>query len=48
LGGWVVFGDAPGAFEIVGSLIVMAALVGVVRSAIVVDEIDVEALEPSV
>jgi drug/metabolite transporter (DMT)-like permease len=47
LGGWIVFGDAPGAFEIVGSLIVLGALVGLVRSA-VVDEVDDEALEPSV
>jgi drug/metabolite transporter (DMT)-like permease len=47
LGGWIAFGDAPGAFEIVGSVIVMGALVGVVRSS-VVDEIDEETLEPSV
>jgi drug/metabolite transporter (DMT)-like permease len=47
LGGWLVFADAPGGFEIVGSLIVVAALVGLVRSA-VVDDIDDEALEPSV
>ncbi len=48
LGGWVVFGDAPGGFEIVGSVIVLVALVGVVRYTVVTNEIDDEALEPTV
>jgi drug/metabolite transporter (DMT)-like permease len=47
LAGWAVFGDAPGAFEIAGSLVVVCALVGVVRSTSV-QEIDDEAIEPSV
>jgi drug/metabolite transporter (DMT)-like permease len=47
VGGWVAFGDAPGALEIVGSIVVVGSLVGVVRSP-VVDEVEQdEALEPS-
>jgi inner membrane transporter RhtA len=45
LGGWAVFGDAPGALEIAGSLVVVSALVGVVRNPVVDDAAD-ESLEP--
>jgi drug/metabolite transporter (DMT)-like permease len=47
VGGWAVFGDAPGAVEIIGSIVVVSCLVGVVRDAAVEDVAD-ETLEPSV
>jgi drug/metabolite transporter (DMT)-like permease len=47
LGGWAAFGDAPGALEIAGSLVVVGALVGVVRDP-VVDEVDEEMMEPPI
>jgi drug/metabolite transporter (DMT)-like permease len=44
--GWVVFGDALGGLEIVGSIVVVSALVGVARSAVTVED-DEDTLEPS-
>jgi drug/metabolite transporter (DMT)-like permease len=50
LAGWAAFGEAPTLFEFAGSIVVVAALVGVVRQAEVeaVDDLDEEALEPPV
>ena len=45
--GWVAFGDAPGALEIIGSMVVVGSLVGVVRSPVVDEVEEDEALEPS-
>jgi drug/metabolite transporter (DMT)-like permease len=43
LGGWIAFGEAPGAVGIAGSLVVVGALVGVVRDESMVDvEEDIE------
>ncbi|MCU1428518.1 MAG: putative permease, superfamily [Actinomycetia bacterium] len=46
IAGWTVFGDAPGALEIVGSLVAVGALIGVVRSP-TIDDVE-DAVEPTV
>jgi drug/metabolite transporter (DMT)-like permease len=47
LAGWAAFGDAPGALEIVGSLVVVSALVRVARTEAEVDAVEA-ATEPAV
>jgi drug/metabolite transporter (DMT)-like permease len=44
--GWVAFGDAPGLVEVAGSLVVMGALVGIVRSEVTLAGEDEEVTEP--
>jgi drug/metabolite transporter (DMT)-like permease len=44
--GWVAFGDAPGLVEVVGSLVVVGALVGIVRSEVTSSIEDEEVTEP--
>jgi drug/metabolite transporter (DMT)-like permease len=44
--GWAAFGDAPGPVEIVGSLVVVGALVGIVRNEVTSSIEDEEVTEP--